>query len=80
MKRRSSRHQDKEEKFFLTVCRDSRLMGVWEDNRSEDPTGQIGNGYTLVLRLFDFIFCSGEKIDKGKKAQKSFLSCSLISF
>lgn len=40
MKWKSSRHQ--EEEVFQTVCGDSRLMGVCEQNRSKDSTCQIG--------------------------------------
>lgn len=53
-------------------CSDGRLMGVCEPNGSKDLTGQISNGYTLVLRFFDFIFCSEEKIDKGKRHMRAF--------
>lgn len=76
-KRRSSRHQDKEEKVSFTERGESRMMGVCEQNRSKDPTGQSSNGYARVLHIFDFIFRSGEKIDKGQRHRRAF--CLVLS-
>lgn len=69
-----------EEQIFHTVYRDSRLMGVCEQNRSKGPTGRISNRYTLVLHCFDFIFCSGEKVHKGKRHTRDFYLVLLSPF
>lgn len=63
-------HQsEEEEQVFHIVCRVSRLMCVCEENRSEIQQVKSVMG-TRMFCVSDFVFCSGEKMDKGKSTQE----------
>lgn len=49
-----------------------RILSMTENIQITRPLSLISNKYVLVVHFFDFIFCSFEEINKGKRHMRAF--------